>query len=71
MTKHQIEISKHLSKLAEEQVLFLKNRFKMKPQEIMAMYGGRGGQQATYSDAVEQITEFNLNNARKNGFVAS
>ena len=70
MTKHEKEIYQHLSHLAEEQVLFLKNRYKMRPQEIIQLYGGKPMGDETYRDAVEKITVFNMQTAHKNGFVA-
>lgn len=57
--------------MAEEQVLFLKNRYKMNPQEIINLYTGERNDKATYTDAIRSIMMFNTQNAKKHGFVAS
>ena len=73
MTKQEQEqeFFTHIEHLAEEQVLFLKNRYKMNPQDIIHMYGGQTLGTETYQDAVERIAAFNIMNAGKNGFVAN
>lgn len=70
MTQQEKEVYRHIKHMAEEQVLFLKSRYKMKPQEIIQLYGGRPLGSETYGDAVERITVFNMQAASKNGFVA-
>lgn len=57
--------------MAEEQVLFLKNRYKMNPQEIINLYTGERKDNATYGDAIRSIMLFNAQNAHKHGFIAS
>lgn len=57
--------------MAEEQVLFLKNRYKMNPDEIISLYTGERLKDATYSDAIRSIALFNSQNAALRGFVAS
>lgn len=71
MTQQEREVYRHITHMAEEQVLFLKNRYKMKPQEIIQLYGGKAMGGETYSDAVERIAVFNIQTANKNGFVAN
>lgn len=71
MTKQQIEVQTTIQAMAEEQVLFLKNRYKMNPQEIISLYTGERKDQATYGDAIRSIMTFNTLNAQKHGFVAS
>ena len=71
MTKQQKEVHATIQSMAEEQVLFLKNRYKMNPDEIISLYTGERQSDATYGDAIRSIMIFNLQNARKHGFVAS
>ncbi len=71
MTKQQIEVEATIQSMAEEQVLFLKNRYKMNPEEIISLYTGERKNQATYGDAIASIMLFNAQNAKKHGFVAS
>lgn len=70
MTQQEKEVYRHIKGMAEEQVLFLKSRYKMQPQEIIQLYGGRTLGDETYGDAVERIAVFNMQAAAKNGFVA-
>ncbi len=69
MTQQQ-EVQYAIDSLAVEQVLFLKNRYKMLPHEIVRLYTGEDVGRATYDDAIASITRFNVQNARKNGFIA-
>jgi hypothetical protein len=71
MTRQQHEIQTTIQSMAEEQVLFLKNRYKMNPGEIISLYTGERRSDATYGDAICSIMVFNLQNARKHGFLAS
>lgn len=71
MTRQQQEVQNVIQSMAEEQVLFLKNRYKMNPDEIIDLYTGQRQSNATYSDAIRSIMVFNMQNARKHGFVAS
>ena len=71
MSKQQVEIQNTIQSMAEEQVLFLKNRYKMNPDEIISLYTGEKPERATYADAIRSITAFNAQNAKKHGFVAS
>lgn len=71
MTKQQIEVQATIQSMAEEQVLFLKNRYKMNPEEIISLYTGERKSTATYGDAIRSIMAFNAMNAKKHGFVAS
>lgn len=57
--------------MAEEQVLFLKNRYKMNPGEIISLYTGERRSDATYSDAIHSIMLFNSQSALQRGFIAS
>jgi hypothetical protein len=57
--------------MAEEQVLFLKNRYKMNPEEIINLYTGEHRINATIDDAIRSIMSFNAVNAKKHGFAAS
>lgn len=59
-----------LRQQAEEQMLYLKNKDKMRAQDIIRLYGGEPYSGETYYDAVERIAVFNMANAAKNGFVA-
>lgn len=71
MTQQQRELNATIQSMAEEQVLFLKNRYKMNPTEIINLYTGEKAASATYSDAIRSIMLFNSQNALKHGFVAS
>jgi hypothetical protein len=71
MTQQQREVSATIQSMAEEQVLFLKNRYKMDPEEIISLYTGEKRADATYSDAIRSIMLFNSQNAKQHGFVAS
>lgn len=71
MTKQQMEVYHHIKHLAEEQVLFLKSRYKMPACDIVRMYTGEESGAASYDDAIESIANFNLQHASKNGFLAS
>lgn len=71
MTRQQQEVQNAIQTMAEEQVLFLKNRYKMNPDDIIDLYTGQRLNNATYSDAIRSIMIFNMQNARKHGFVAS
>lgn len=57
--------------MAEEQVLFLKSRYKMNPAEIVNLYTGEKKGSATYSDAIQSVVIFNLKNAQQHGFIAT
>jgi len=71
MTKQQREVQNTIQTMAEEQVLFLKNRYKMTPPEIISLYTGEKRNNATYSDAIHSIMNFNAQNAKQQGFIAS
>lgn len=71
MTQQQREIHQTIQSMAEEQVLFLKNRYKMNPEEIINLYTGTKNKGATYSDAIRSIIAFNSQNAKQHGFIAS
>ena len=71
MTQQQRELNATIQSMAEEQVLFLKNRYKMNPEEIINLYTGERKSNATYSDAIRSIMLFNTSNAKKHGFVAN
>ena len=71
MTQQQREVNATIQSMAEEQVLFLKNRYKMDPEEIISLYTGEKRADATYSDAIRSIILFNSQNAKQHGFVAS
>jgi len=70
MTQQQIEVQATIQSMAEEQVLFLKNRYKMNADEIISLYTGERKANATYSDAIHSISAFNAQNAKKHGFIA-
>ena len=65
------EIQQHLVWMAEEQVLFLKQRYNMLPVDIIHLYGGQTTGEESYADAVERIALFNWHHAASNGFVVS
>ncbi len=65
------EVDESIKQIAEEQVLILKHKYKMKPADIIRMYSGCIDDNATYDDAVDHVAVFNLMIASKNGFVAS
>ncbi|MDX2095422.1 MAG: hypothetical protein SFW64_05750 [Alphaproteobacteria bacterium] len=71
MTKQQREVHATIQSMAEEQVLFLKNRYKMDAEEIISLYTGQKVKDATYSDAIASIMVFNSSNAKQHGFIAS
>ena len=71
MTNQQQEVSATIASMAEEQVLFLKSRYKMNPSEIIGLYTGENPKNATYTDAIRSIMAFNTKNAKQHGFVAS
>tara|TARA_B100001123_G_scaffold430643_1_gene550970 strand:- start:5170 stop:5403 length:234 start_codon:yes stop_codon:yes gene_type:complete len=60
-----------IRQLAEEQVVFLKNRYGMGAADIIALYGGKSLGSANFTDAIEHIAVFNMETALKNGFIAS
>lgn len=66
---HQ-DMQETIRNIAEEQVLFLRNRYCMEARDIICLYTGEDVERATYSDAIQSITAFNLQNAKKNGFIA-
>jgi hypothetical protein len=70
MTKQQKEVHNTIQNMAEEQVLFLKNRYKMNPTDIISLYTGERIERATYGDAIRSIMLFNMQNAKKHGFIA-
>ena len=71
MTQQQREVNATIQSMAEEQVLFLKNRYKMDPEEIISLYTGEKRKDATYTDAIRSIMLFNSQNAKTHGFVAN
>ncbi|MFZ4541906.1 MAG: hypothetical protein ACOYNL_08915 [Rickettsiales bacterium] len=71
MNQQQREVSATIQSMAEEQVLFLKNRYKMDAEEIISLYTGEKRKNATYSDAINSIMMFNSQNAKQRGFLAS
>ncbi len=71
MTQQQREVHATIQSMAEEQVLFLKNRYKMNPEEIISLYTGEQRDEATYADAIHSIVAFNSQTARHRGFIAS
>ena len=71
MTPQQLEVYSTVKRMAEEQVIFLKSRYKMEPGDIIHMYTGQRNAPASYEDAVESIALFNMQNASKNGFLVS
>ena len=71
MTQQQREVNATIQSMAEEQVLFLKNRYKMNPSEIINLYTGEKSLSATYSDAIRSIVAFNSQTAKRHGFIAS
>lgn len=71
MSKQQLDVHNAIRSMAEEQVLFLKNRYKMNPVEIISLYTGERPSGATYTDAVNSIMHFNAQNAKKYGFVTN
>jgi hypothetical protein len=71
MTQQQRELEDTIQSMAEEQVLFLKNRYKMNAAEIINLYTGEKNDAATYGDAIRSIMAFNSQNARRHGFIAS
>jgi hypothetical protein len=71
MTKQQHEVNNVIQSMAEEQVLFLKNRYKMNAEEIISLYTGEHKNNATFSDAIRSIMVFNSQNAKQHGFIAN
>ena len=71
MTQQQREVNATIQSMAEEQVLFLKNRYKMDAEEIISLYTGEKRNGATYTDAIRSIMLFNSQNAKQHGFVAN
>ncbi|MCI5049106.1 MAG: hypothetical protein MRY32_02065 [Rickettsiales bacterium] len=71
MTQDEKDVINQLEILATEQVMFMKNRYHMQPEEIIKLYGGQCTGSETYGDAIERIAAFNMFNAAKNGFLAS
>jgi hypothetical protein len=71
MTQQQRELNATIQSMAEEQVLFLKNRYKMNAEEIITLYTGEKNEAATYGDAIRSIMAFNSQNAKHHGFVAN
>lgn len=71
MNQQQRELDATIQSMAEEQVLFLKNRYKMNPDEIICLYTGEKRGNATYSDAIHSIAIFNTQSAKSRGFIAT
>lgn len=70
--RNQIEnMNETIRNIAEEQVLFLRNRYRMNAKDIISLYTGERVDKATYTDAIQSIVAFNMQNAQKNGFFAS
>ena len=70
MSQHLNEVETTIHAIADEQVLFLKNRYKMNAEEIINLYTGKRDKNATYGDAIQSIIAFNSQNAARQGFVA-
>jgi hypothetical protein len=71
MSNQHKEVIDLIQSMAEEQTLFLQRRYKMAPSDIIALYTGRPNHHATYNDAVQSVALFNMQNAARQGFVAS
>ena len=71
MTRQQQEVRDTILSIAEEQVLYLKSRYAMKPEEIIRLYTGNHCARATYGDAISSIATFTADNAKRQGFLAS
>lgn len=67
----ELEVQEHLLRMAEEQVVFLKQKYQMQPADIINLYGGQTLGDETYDDAVERIALFNWCHATSRGFVAA
>lgn len=70
-TTQEREVHDHLLRMAEEQVVFLKQRYQMLPKDIIQLYGGQVAGSETYDDAVERIAMFNWCHAASTGFIAA
>lgn len=70
MRNFKNNMNETIRNIAEEQVLFLRNRYRMNAKDIICLYTGEKVEKATYSDAIHSIVAFNLQNAQKNGFIA-
>ena len=57
MTQQQREVNATIQSMAEEQVLFLKNRYKMNADEIISLYTGEKRADATYTDAIRSMID--------------
>jgi hypothetical protein len=71
MNQQQHEVNATIQSMAEEQVLFLKNRYKMNADEIINLYTGERREDATYSDAIRSIIVFNSQTAQRRGFLVN
>lgn len=71
MHSHNKNTDKTIETMAEEQVLFLRNRYHMDAREIVYLYTGKRVEKASYIDAIQSITAFNAQNALKNGFIVN
>lgn len=71
MHKQTSDMHETIRNIAEEQVLFLRNRYRMNAKDIICLYTGERVDKATYTDAIRSIVTFNMQNAQKNGFFAS
>lgn len=69
--QQQREVDAAIQSMAEDQVLFLKNSYRMNPGEIISLYTGEKREDATYSDAIRSIIAFNAKMAQQRGFIAS
>lgn len=65
------DIDRESIDMAEEQVVFLKQRYEMSAVDIIQLYGGQTLGDETFDDAVERIALFNWYLASRNGFLAA
>jgi hypothetical protein len=71
MQKQITDMQETIRNIAEEQVLFLRNRYRMNAKDIICLYTGERVDKATYTDAIRSIMLFNSQNAKMRGFIAS
>lgn len=71
MTNQQKEVYNFARQLAEEQVLMLRSKYEMRPEEIVHLYTGFSEGIMSYDQAVDSVYSFNMQQASERGFIAS
>ncbi len=68
---HSEQIHAHAFRIAEEQALFLRDRYEMDADDIIFLYSGKKMKKATINDAIHFIMDFNMAHATKQGVMVA